>query len=67
MLSGEVPFVSNGRSLHAAEIMNRIKKGDFSFDAPSWSNVSEEARQLVHGECMFLLAVPVFFSPTLLR
>jgi len=55
MLSGEVPFVSNGCRLHAAEIMNRIKKGDFSFDAPSWINVSEDARQLVHGKIILIV------------
>nr|CAB3265767.1 ribosomal protein S6 kinase alpha-5 [Phallusia mammillata] len=49
MLSGEVPFVRNGKSLGASEIMCRIKKGEFSFDSASWQNVSEEARQLVHG------------------
>ncbi|CAK8693241.1 ribosomal protein S6 kinase alpha-5-like [Clavelina lepadiformis] len=49
LLSGEVPFVSNGKSLHAAEIMTRIRRGDFNFESPSWLNVSDEAQRLVHG------------------
>uniref|UniRef100_H2ZD55 Ribosomal protein S6 kinase n=1 Tax=Ciona savignyi TaxID=51511 RepID=H2ZD55_CIOSA len=49
VLSGAVPFVSDGQALKAAEIMTRITQGEFTFDGPSWQNVSEEARRLVHG------------------
>lgn len=55
MLSGEVPFVSNGKSLGAVEIMTRIKCGEFGFNSPSWLHVSESARRLVHGEIYVLL------------
>nr|XP_002123049.3 ribosomal protein S6 kinase alpha-5 [Ciona intestinalis] len=49
VLSGAVPFVSDGQSLRASEIMTRITKGEFTFDGLSWQNVSEEARRLVDG------------------
>ncbi|XP_060244031.1 ribosomal protein S6 kinase alpha-5 isoform X2 [Meriones unguiculatus] len=52
MLSGQVPFQSNDRSLtctSAVEIMKKIKKGDFSFEGEAWKNVSQEAKDLIQG------------------
>ncbi|XP_023783474.1 ribosomal protein S6 kinase alpha-5 isoform X2 [Cyanistes caeruleus] len=52
MLSGQVPFQSQDRSLtctSALEIMKKIKKGEFSFEGEAWKNVSEEAKELIRG------------------
>uniref|UniRef100_UPI00398E4383 ribosomal protein S6 kinase alpha-5-like n=1 Tax=Pristiophorus japonicus TaxID=55135 RepID=UPI00398E4383 len=52
MLSGHVPFQSSSRgmtSTNAAEIMRKIKSGEFSFDGEAWKNVSEGAKDLVRG------------------
>lgn len=37
-------------SSHAADIMHKIKEGDFSLDGEAWRGVSEEAKDLVRGE-----------------
>ncbi|NXF17109.1 KS6A5 kinase, partial [Rhodinocichla rosea] len=55
MLSGQVPFQSEDRSLtctSALEIMKKIKKGEFSFEGEAWKNVSEEAKELIRGICV---------------
>lgn len=52
MLSGQVPFQSQDRSLtctSALEIIKKIKKGEFSFEGEAWKNVSEEAKELIRG------------------
>ena len=50
MLSGQVPFQRNdGHSNTAANIMNRIKMGDFKFEGQQWSAVSQDARNLIQG------------------
>ena len=43
MLSGQVPF--NGKDNQ--EIQEKILKGKFNFDHPSWTDVSEEAKSFV--------------------
>lgn len=53
MLSGQVPFQSSqegGALTHAAEIMHKIKEGQFSLEGEAWRGVSEEAKELVRGE-----------------
>lgn len=62
MLSGQVPFQSEQRGMtssYAADIMQKIKEGDFSLDGEAWKGVSEDAKELVKGVwyAMFLLAV----------
>ncbi|XP_025047040.1 ribosomal protein S6 kinase alpha-5 isoform X2 [Alligator sinensis] len=52
MLSGQVPFQSQDKSLtctSALEIMKKIKKGEFSFEGEAWKNVSQEAKDLIQG------------------
>lgn len=52
MLSGQVPFQSEQlgmTSSYAAEIMQKIKEGDFSLDGDAWKGVSEDAKELVKG------------------
>ncbi|KAI7813558.1 putative ribosomal protein S6 kinase alpha-4 [Triplophysa rosa] len=52
MLSGQVPFQSDQKGMtssHAADIMHKIKEGDFSLDGEAWKGVSEEAKDLVRG------------------
>lgn len=52
MLSGQVPFQSEQRGMtssYAADIMQKIKEGDFSLDGEAWKGVSEEAKELVKG------------------
>ena len=50
MLSGKVPFQKSGSpSNTAANIMARIKMGDFKFDGPQWNAVSQQARDLIQG------------------
>ncbi|KAK7173945.1 hypothetical protein R3I93_003697 [Phoxinus phoxinus] len=52
MLSGQVPFQSGKKGMtssHAADIMHKIKEGDFSLDGEAWKGVSEEAKDLVRG------------------
>ncbi len=52
MLSGQVPFQSEKKGMtssHAADIMHKIKEGDFSLDGEAWKGVSQEAKDLVRG------------------
>uniref|UniRef100_A0A3B4AZM4 Ribosomal protein S6 kinase n=1 Tax=Periophthalmus magnuspinnatus TaxID=409849 RepID=A0A3B4AZM4_9GOBI len=52
MLSGQVPFQSSQRGMtssHAADIMHKIKEGDFSLEGEAWKGVSEDAKELVKG------------------
>ncbi|XP_028838426.1 ribosomal protein S6 kinase alpha-4 isoform X1 [Denticeps clupeoides] len=52
MLSGQVPFQTEKKGLtssHAADIMQKIKEGDFSLDSEAWRGVSDEAKDLVRG------------------
>uniref|UniRef100_A0A3B3D8R7 Ribosomal protein S6 kinase n=1 Tax=Oryzias melastigma TaxID=30732 RepID=A0A3B3D8R7_ORYME len=52
MLSGQVPFQSEQRGMtssYAADIMQKIKEGDFSLDGDAWKGVSEDAKELVKG------------------
>ncbi|KAG7261206.1 hypothetical protein CRUP_011788 [Coryphaenoides rupestris] len=50
MLSGQVPFQCQEKSLthtSAAEIMKKIKQGDFSFEGEAWRSVSQQAKDLI--------------------
>uniref|UniRef100_A0A674EL53 Ribosomal protein S6 kinase n=1 Tax=Salmo trutta TaxID=8032 RepID=A0A674EL53_SALTR len=50
MLSGQVPFQCQGKSLthtSAEEIMKKIKQGDFSFEGEAWRSVSQQAKDLI--------------------
>ncbi|XP_064783778.1 ribosomal protein S6 kinase alpha-5 isoform X3 [Oncorhynchus masou masou] len=50
MLSGQVPFQCQGKSLthtSAEEIMRKIKQGDFSFEGEAWRSVSQQAKDLI--------------------
>uniref|UniRef100_A0A674CSJ9 Ribosomal protein S6 kinase n=1 Tax=Salmo trutta TaxID=8032 RepID=A0A674CSJ9_SALTR len=55
MLSGQVPFQSKQQqragmtSSYAADIMHKIKEGDFSLAGEAWKGVSGEAKELVKG------------------
>lgn len=52
MLSGQVPFQSEQRGMtssYAADIMQKIKEGDFSLDGEAWKGVSDDAKELVKG------------------
>ncbi|KAJ3589029.1 hypothetical protein NHX12_009877 [Muraenolepis orangiensis] len=52
MLSGQVPFQSEQRGMtssYAADIMQKIKEGDFSLDSEAWRGVSDQAKELVKG------------------
>uniref|UniRef100_A0A671U487 Ribosomal protein S6 kinase n=1 Tax=Sparus aurata TaxID=8175 RepID=A0A671U487_SPAAU len=52
MLSGQVPFQSEQRGMtssYAADIMQKIKEGDFSLEGEAWKGVSEDAKELVKG------------------
>ncbi|XP_061904150.1 ribosomal protein S6 kinase alpha-4 isoform X2 [Entelurus aequoreus] len=52
MLSGQVPFQCEQvgmTSSYAADIMQKIKEGDFSLDGEPWKSVSEDAKELVKG------------------
>lgn len=65
MLSGQVPFQSEKKGMtssHAADIMHKIKEGDFSLDGEAWKGVSDEAKDLVRGTkseriktCVFII------------
>lgn len=62
MLSGQVPFQSQDKSLtctSALEIMKKIKKGEFSFEGEAWKNVSEEAKELIQGKHLQILCFSV--------
>uniref|UniRef100_A0A8C6LKS0 non-specific serine/threonine protein kinase n=1 Tax=Nothobranchius furzeri TaxID=105023 RepID=A0A8C6LKS0_NOTFU len=57
MLSGQVPFQSEQRGMtssYAADIMQKIKEGDFSLDGDAWKGVSEDAKELVKGSDLHL-------------
>lgn len=49
MLSGRVPFQSYSREASAAAIMQRIREGEFSFAAPQWELVSQQAKSVIRG------------------
>ncbi|XP_064621307.1 ribosomal protein S6 kinase alpha-5-like isoform X2 [Lineus longissimus] len=49
MLSGKAPFQSRSREDSAASIMQRIKGGEFTFTAPAWERVSDQAKRLIKG------------------
>lgn len=64
MLSGQVPFQSQDKSLtctSALEIMKKIKKGEFSFEGEAWKNVSAEAKELIQGMYSQIFHVPYIF------
>ena len=50
MLCGNAPFY--GQSLSTEEIMERIRAGQFSFDAPEWARVSQAAKSIIEGTKM---------------
>uniref|UniRef100_A0A158PC10 Protein kinase domain-containing protein n=1 Tax=Angiostrongylus cantonensis TaxID=6313 RepID=A0A158PC10_ANGCA len=50
MLSGQVPFHARSKTESATEIMQRIRKAQFSFEGEAWRAVSAEAKQLINGE-----------------
>lgn len=62
MLSGQVPFQSEQQqragmtSSYAADIMHKIKEGDFSLAGEAWKGVSDEAKELVKG----VLCIPPY-------
>ena len=47
MLCGHAPFY--GQNLSTEEIMERIKKGQFSFAAEEWTSVSRAAKDVIEG------------------
>ena len=50
MLSGQVPFQRSGSPNNtAANIMKRIKTGDFKFEGAQWAAVSPQAQSLIQG------------------
>ncbi|XP_059497641.1 ribosomal protein S6 kinase alpha-5-like isoform X2 [Stegostoma tigrinum] len=52
MLSGHVPFQSSAKGMsssNTAEIIRKIKGGDFTFGGDAWKNVSEGAKDIVRG------------------
>ncbi|KAK9877248.1 hypothetical protein WA026_016990 [Henosepilachna vigintioctopunctata] len=49
MLCGRAPFHARSRDEKVTDIMARIKRGDFNFEAPAWDGVSEEAKSIVRG------------------
>uniref|UniRef100_A0A8R1I6I4 Ribosomal protein S6 kinase n=1 Tax=Caenorhabditis japonica TaxID=281687 RepID=A0A8R1I6I4_CAEJA len=49
MLSGQVPFHARSRQESATEIMQRICRAEFSFEGNAWSNVSQDAKNLITG------------------
>ncbi|WKX91542.1 hypothetical protein Q1695_009960 [Nippostrongylus brasiliensis] len=49
MLSGQVPFHARSKTESATEIMQRIRKAEFSFEGDAWRAVSVEAKQLING------------------
>ena len=55
MLCGNAPFY--GQSLSTEEIMERIRAGQFSFDAPEWARVSQAAKSIIEGMPSILLHV----------
>lgn len=47
-----MPFQSEQRGMtssYAADIMQKIKEGDFSLDGEAWKGVSDDAKELVKG------------------
>lgn len=65
MLSGQVPFQCQGKSLahtSAEEIMRKIKQGDFSFEGEAWRNVSNQAKDLIQGETQLEMFRNLFCS-----
>ncbi|KAK6052494.1 kinase domain protein [Cooperia oncophora] len=49
MLSGQVPFHARSKTESATEIMQRIRKAEFSFEGDAWRAVSVDAKQLING------------------
>ncbi|PIO66796.1 hypothetical protein TELCIR_11478 [Teladorsagia circumcincta] len=49
MLSGQVPFHARSKTESATDIMQRIRKAEFSFETDAWRAVSTEAKQLING------------------
>uniref|UniRef100_A0A1I7WFS7 Protein kinase domain-containing protein n=1 Tax=Heterorhabditis bacteriophora TaxID=37862 RepID=A0A1I7WFS7_HETBA len=49
MLSGQVPFHARSKTESATDIMERIRKAEFSFEGEAWRAVSAEAKQLING------------------
>ena len=39
-------------SSYAADIMQKIKEGDFSLEGEAWKGVSEDAKELVKGKVL---------------
>lgn len=58
MLCGQVPFQgARGGSpqSRAADIIHKIKEGDFVMQGESWEHVSDEAKELVKGRSLMYL------------
>ncbi|CAI5440239.1 unnamed protein product [Caenorhabditis angaria] len=49
MLSGQVPFRARSLQESATEIMQRIRRAEFSFEGDAWKNVSQDAKDLITG------------------
>lgn len=49
MLCGKAPFHARSRDESVSSIMERIKEGDFNFNAATWLGVSDEAKDVVQG------------------
>ena len=43
MLTGRVPFQSGD------DVVERIKKGEFSLETDDWKHISDEAKKLISG------------------
>lgn len=46
---GEPPFQSESRFVFTDAMKNRIKRGMYTFEAPEWSLVSEDAKELIRN------------------
>ena len=60
MLCGHAPFY--GQSLSTEEIMERIRAGQFSFDAPEWVRVSQAAKSIIEGRLYTVLPLGNLFK-----
>ncbi|CAJ0949131.1 unnamed protein product, partial [Mesorhabditis belari] len=49
MLSGQVPFHARSKTESATDIMERIRKAEFSFESDAWKHVSYDAKELITG------------------
>ena len=56
MLSGQVPFQSS-RSFRSSDfIMQRITRGDITFEGPQWESISPAAKELIKGTISWMFS-----------